>query len=163
MNDETPPTSETLPPTETLPEESSPGEQIAPPHPPFVSVEPTSDLRIVLYLPQQRRAAVQKINGCFFYTDRFGRFDKTGKHVLNDGGMHLYQGRLLTVQEFQGDAVTKILTSDSLAVRPLIRIVRLSGDALESSVVFIGVALYQFVPSIETSILSILINSVGKV
>jgi hypothetical protein len=135
MNDEPLPQTSETPPVETLTAESAPAEQTPAPPPPFVQVEPTSDLRVVVHLPQQRRAAVQKINGCFLYTDKFGRFDREGRHILNDGGMHLYQGRLLTVQEFQSEAVTKILTADSLAVRPLIRIVRLCGDALESSVV----------------------------
>lgn len=122
--------------SETLPESSAPVDSpdTTPPAPvvavavvepvrPFTLQTP-ANLRILFHLPPQGRGYTGKINNLFFYTDTLGRIDKNGAHQW-DGGMHVFDGRLLTVEEFLTPRVQKYLADDSLAIRPLVRAVML--------------------------------------
>lgn len=119
--------------SETLPESAAPVDSPdTTPAPVVAVVEPVrpftlqtpANLRILFHLPPQGRGYTGKINNLFFYTDTLGRIDKNGAHQW-EGGMHVFDGRLLTVEEFLTPRVQKYLADDSLAIRPLVRAVML--------------------------------------
>lgn len=83
-----------------------------------------ANLRVLFHLPPQGRGYTGKINNLFFFTDSLGRFDKVGTHQW-DGGMHVFDGKLLTVEEFLSPRTQKYLADDSLAIRPLVKVVML--------------------------------------
>lgn len=89
-----------------------------------------ANLRILFHLPPQSRGFTGKVNGIFLYTTRYGRIDKLGRHSVEPNmGMHVFEGRLLTVEEFMSDRVQKFMQAD-VPVKPLVRVCMISdGDA----------------------------------
>lgn len=119
-------TPESAPPvdsSDTTPPVEAAVVEIVEPVRPFTLQTP-ANLRILFHLPPQGRGYTGKINGLFFYTDSLGRIDKNGAHSW-EGGMHVFDGRLLTVEEFMTPRVQKYLADDSLVIRPLVRAVML--------------------------------------
>jgi hypothetical protein len=124
-NAETSALEETLPPATDLPIEAP-----ALPVREYTVTVP-ANLRVLLHLPRQSRTTTQPINGRFYYTQKFGRVDGSNQHLPDntDGGMHVFESRLLTLEEFYKLA-PKWLLAEGIAIRPLVRIVALTEDGI---------------------------------
>ena len=91
--------------------------------------EVPNHVRILLHLPPLRRGLTSRVNSVFFYTEEFGRVDGHGRLIPNNGGMHVYEKRLLTLAEFMEPRVQKWLEHQDLVVRPVVRVLALSDVA----------------------------------
>ncbi len=110
--------------SDTAPEDELPPEEVPPPPPAVVrpfSFDLPKNLRILFHLPPQSRGNTSRINGVFLYSDKFGSFDKYGVHKW-ERGMHLFEGRLLTLEEFLSPRVQKYQLDDTLVVRPVVHL-----------------------------------------
>lgn len=116
---------ETLPPV-TEPSIEDPAVEQALPAREYTVTVP-SNLRVLLHLPRQSRTTTQPINGRFYYTQKFGRVDGSNQHLPDntESGMHVFEARLLTLEEFYKLA-PKWLLAEGIAIRPLVRIVALT-------------------------------------
>ena len=80
-------------------------------------MNPTVELEVLFHLPPQRRHVRQRINNLFEFNEAYG--------------LHLYQGRPLSVEEFN-QVSPPILGRDDWAIRPLVKIVASVKEAAEN-------------------------------
>lgn len=100
---------------------------------PFATSLP-SNLRVLFHLPPQRKGYTGKINNSFLYSDKFGRIDKYGRHFWDNPGMHVFEGRLLTMEEFLQPRVQRYLLEDHWTTPVQVRLVTVEDGTVAVSV-----------------------------
>lgn len=100
---------------------------------PFATSLP-SNLRVLFHLPPQRKGYTGRINNSFLYSDKFGRIDKYGRHFWDNPGMHVFEGRLLTMEEFLQPRVQRYLLEDHWTTPVQVRLVTVDDGTVAVSV-----------------------------